>query len=92
MTTTRRPGTTGIVVRTIGMIVSVIAFLVGGGLMAMSLAWLWEIDQNPPEPPGQMVAIIPMAGAAGGFLLMAVAVGGIASLLYIMRMAWRPRG
>lgn len=91
MSRTRRPGTTGIVVRTIGMIVSVIAFLVGGGVMAISVAWLWDLYEHPPKPPGQLAAIVPMAGVVGGFLLMAVAVGGIASFLYFMRMAWRPR-
>lgn len=82
---------TGLIV--LGVLVavaSVLALLGGAGLLVACGLWLADLRQEPREPPGQIVALIPLAGAAVGAVLGLVGVAGL-TLVIVSRLARRRR-
>ena len=71
-------------------VASVLALLGGAGLLVASGLWLADLRQEPREPPGQIVALIPLAGAAVGAVLGLVGVAGL-TLVIVSRLARRRR-
>ena len=43
-----------------------LTFIVGGWLAIASGIWLKDMEDNPGPPPGNIVGIVPMAGAVVG--------------------------
>ncbi|CAN5162994.1 hypothetical protein BH11PLA2_BH11PLA2_33310 [soil metagenome] len=64
---------------------SAFSLLVGLSMAFGSLKWLIAMEEQPIEPPGQMVGIIPIAGIFFGGLLGIMGVFG----LWAVQRLWR---
>ncbi len=82
-------GTVVLVLRVVAAVASVLALLGGAGLFVASGLWLVDLEQEPREPPGQIVAIIPLAGAAIGAALGLIGAVGLALGILSQRLAGR---
>lgn len=71
------------IVRRIAAIVLALLVLVGVALLIGSLSWLKDLNAQPRQPPGQIVAIIPMLGCVVG---VAIATVGFIGLIVLWRL------
>ncbi len=84
-------GTVLLVLRLVTAVASVLTLLCGVALCVASGLWLVDLEQEPREPPGQIVALIPLAGAAVGAALGLIGVVGLALAILSQRLAGRRR-
>lgn len=82
-----RPGTWLTVGRILIALLAGWSVLLGLSMGLGSLRWLYAINEHPPQPPGQMVAIIPIFGAGLGALL--TLLGGVCLAMLVRRIRTR---
>ena len=84
-------GTVRLVVGILCGVGAVLAGLAGLGLVTVSLVVLADLEANPQPPPGNIVAIVPMAGAVVGAGLVCLGAGFGVVCVFLVRRA-RSRG
>lgn len=67
--------------RGVGWVLFSLLTLIGLLVLAASLYWVVDLNSRPIEPPGQIVAIVPIAGLVIGTLTGAAGVGGLAAMI-----------